>query len=146
MSLPWPLKSPCCCKDVQRGELTCAAPGKAVPVPSALEPPTAHIRHVFLCCWGSTGSWGMACKELSEVSFHRDTVSQWGGRVSDSLHTPMGRPQWLGSQRSWGRLGPFTSWPLMLAWSLASWALPAMAAVRQFDEPKMGFCMLISTS
>lgn len=29
LSLPWPLKSLCCCRDVQRGELTCAAFSKS---------------------------------------------------------------------------------------------------------------------
>lgn len=130
LSLPWPLKSPCCCMDVQRGELTCAALGKSSACAFCLRATAQSRQSCYSCCWESTEAGEMAWKKPSEASLQRDTIFS-AGREGQCLCTlPWAHPQWLVSQRIQGKLGPFPSWPLILAWSLASWGLPAMAAAR----------------
>lgn len=76
------LRSLCCCRDVQRGELTLA---KAMPVPSAFMPlpeQTVELlvllgKHTELGTWHGRSILSSSCTEIS--------FSQWGRRISVSL-------------------------------------------------------------
>lgn len=91
------------------------------------------------------GAGEMAWKKLSEVSFHRDTISSVGREGQClSLHTPMGHPQWL--TEDLGKTGAIPFMAIDAAMVFSKLGLASHGSCRRFDEPKTGLCMLISTS
>lgn len=106
LSLPWPLRSPCCCMDVERGELTCAALGKSCACAFCLRAAAQSRQSCYSCCWESTEAGEVAWKKPSEVSFHRDTIFS-AGREGQclSVHTPMGPSSVAGLSEDPGKTG-----------------------------------------
>lgn len=120
LSLPWPLKSPGCCKDVQRGELTFGKSCWLRLLPLCCCP---EQRLVLFMLWESTENWGNGVAEalwgLLPQRYHFPSRERGSMSLCAHSHGPI-LSAW--SLRIQGKLGPFPSWPLTLAWSAASWA------------------------